>query len=132
MHGESFCGSARNVFNLMSRNYFDAVFTDLMGEFVLFVGRILGTAACTIFTMALVHGLGRHLSGMTVTVVGVIAWVIFTIFAHIVGTGVDTVFVCYLEDSERNKENLYVSPDLHKMLKQRAENDRIRQKGNNM
>jgi hypothetical protein len=82
--------------------------------------------------VGLVHALGRHLSGLTVTVVAVIAFVIFSIFSHIVGTGVDTVFVCYLEDAERNKDSLYVSPDLHRMLKQRSENDRIRQKGNNM
>lgn len=45
MHGDSFCTSAKNVFNLVSRNMFSAVVVDLLGEFVLFVGKLLGTAS---------------------------------------------------------------------------------------
>jgi hypothetical protein len=50
MHGDSFCGAARESFNLISRNFFSVAVIDLLGEFVLFVGKLLGTAACVLFT----------------------------------------------------------------------------------
>jgi len=125
MHGDNFCTSARNCCNLIARNFFSAVIVDLLGEFVLFVGKLLGTAACTIFTLAVVQSLGRQLSSVTVVMVAVIAYAIFTIFAHVVGVSVDTVLVCYLEDMERNKDStLYISPSLHKMLQQKSEKTR--------
>jgi hypothetical protein len=122
MHGDSFCTAARNCYNLISRNLFSAVVVDLLGDFVLFVGKILGTAICTIFTVLLVDSLGREVYGLTVVAVVVISFAVFNLFAHIVGVGVDTVFVCYLEDLERNGDNgtLYIDPELHRMLQDRA------------
>jgi len=121
MHGDSFCGSAKNVFNLVSRNMFSAVVVDLLGEFVLFVGKLLGTAgsvALTVVTLQLTH---RPLSPVTITVVAVGAYHIFSLFSQIVSVGVDTVMVCYLEDLERNKEGaLYMDPELHRMLQDKA------------
>jgi len=117
MHGDGFCTSAKNCFDLVSRNFFSAAIVDMLGEFVLFVGRLLGTAACTLFTIAVVQGFGRTISTVTIVMVVVISFVIFTIYAHIIGVGVDTVMVCYLEDMERNSDDaLYISPVLHKML----------------
>jgi len=122
MHGDSFCASARNCYNLISRNLFSAVVVDVLGDFVLFVGKILGTALCTMFTVLLVHGLNREVTGLTVAAVVIISFAVFNLFAHIVGVGVDAVFVCYLEDLERNGENgsLYIDPEVHKLLQDRA------------
>jgi len=121
MHGDSFCASAKNCYNLISRNLFSAVVVDFLGDFVLFVGKILGTAVCTLFTVLLVDRLDREVSALTVAAVVIVSFAVFNLFAHIVGVGVDTVFVCYLEDMERNGQNaLYIDPELHKMLQDRA------------
>jgi len=129
MHGDGFCSSAKNCFNLISRNFFSAAIVDLLGEFVLFVGKLLGTAACTIFTLGIVQTLGRQLSGVTIGMVAAVAFAIFSIFAHVVGVSVDTVMVCYLEDLERNKDGaLYISPDLHKMLQQKADKTQVEER----
>jgi hypothetical protein len=72
--------------------------------------------------VGVVQAIGRSVSSVTVVMVGVIAYAIFTIFAHVIGVGVDTVMVCYMEDLERNKDGaLYISPDLHKMLQEKSE-----------
>jgi len=98
-----------------------AVVVDVLGEFVLFVGKLLGTALCTMFTVATIDYLGRPISAVTVTLAAVISFRVFSLFASIVSVGVDTVFVCYLEDLERNQEGgLYMSPELHQMLQQKA------------
>jgi len=121
MYGEGFCTAAKNCFELISRNMFSAVVVDVLGQFVLFVGKLLGTVLCTMFTMAVVREVGRPISPITVTLVIVISYVIFEVFANIVGVGVDTVFVCYLEDLERNdKGSLYASPELQQQLTERA------------
>jgi hypothetical protein len=90
MHGEGFCTSARNCYNLISRNLFSAVVIDFLGDFVLFVGKILGTALCTAFTVGVLDSMHREVSPLTVSVVVVIAYAVFNMFAHIVGVGVDT------------------------------------------
>jgi len=121
MHGDSFCTSARNCYDLISRNMFSAVVVDFLGDFVLFVGKLLGTAICTLFTFGLLDQLGRPISPVTMTVTIIASYRIFALFASIVSVGVDTVFVCYLEDLERNKEGgLYMDPDLHRMLQEKA------------
>lgn len=120
MHGESFCNSARKSFELVSRNMFSAVVVDLLGTFVLFVGKIFGTAACTLFTVFLLEMYKLPLSAVGITLVVIVSYMIFHMYAHIMSVGVDTVFVCYLEDLERNGEQgLYITPELHVMLKEK-------------
>jgi len=132
MHGDGFCTSAKNVFNLISRNMFSAVVVDLLGEFVLFVGKLLGASLCTIFTVGIVNHLGRAISPLTVTITAFVAYQVFDLFAHIVHVGVDTIMVCYLEDLERNKDGaLYMSPELHRMLQDKATETNKSKKINN-
>lgn len=121
MHGESFLTSAKTVFELISRNSFSLVVVDFLGDFVLFVGKLLGTGVTTFATIALLHGLARPITGVTIGVVVVCSYFIFHIISHVIGVGVDTVFVCYMEDLERNKEQgLYMNQDLHRMLQTKA------------
>lgn len=121
MHGDSFCTSAKNCFNLVSRNMFSAVVVDFLGEFVLFVGKLLGTALATFLTVITLEYLHRPISAVTITLVVVISYQVFSLFASIISVGVDTVMVCYLEDMERNKEGtLYMDPELHRMLQNKA------------
>jgi len=121
MHGEGFCASARNVFNLIERNMFSAVVVDVLGEFVLLVGKLLGTAASTMFTVGIINHLGRQISPLTVVISAIVSFRVFSLFAKIIHVGVDTIMVCYLEDLERNKDGaLYMSPDLHRLLQDKV------------
>jgi len=120
MHGEPFCTSSRGTFDLISRNSFSAVIVDTLADFVLFVGKLLGTAATTIFSLFLLHVLHREISLVTILSVVVVSFVVFSLFANIVAVGVDTVLVCYLEDLERNKgSNLLIEPTLHELLQEK-------------
>lgn len=121
MHGDGFCQSAKNCYNLISRNMFTAVVVDMLGGFVLFVGKLLGTASTVMFTVGIINHLQRPLSPVTVSIIAVVAYRIFSLFSSIVHVGVDTIMVCYCEDLERNKEGaLYMSPDLHRLLQSKA------------
>jgi len=112
---------------------FSAVVVDLLGNFVLFVGKLLGTAAVTMLTVGVVHHLGRPISAVTVSVVAVVAYNVFSLFSNIVQVGVDTIMICYCEDMERNKDGaLYMSPELHNLLQNKvAESNNASKQGIN-
>jgi len=117
MHGYSFCHAARECFDLISRNFFSAVIMDTITGFVLFVGKALFTAVCTIMTVAILDAQNRPLTAVTLGLSILISFAVLHIISHVIGVSVDTVFVCYLEDLEMNKgENMYISPDLHALL----------------
>jgi len=117
VHGDSFCKSAKNCFELIDRNLFSIAVVDFFGDFVLFMGRLFGTAACVILTVGILQASDRDVSSLTLALVVVIPYLIFDLFSHIVGVSVDTVFVSYLIDLEENGENaLFVDPKLHKLL----------------
>lgn len=119
MHGYSFCKAARECFDLISRNFFSAVIMDTITGFVLFVGKLLFTALCTIITIAILDAKDKPLTPVTLGLTIIISFAVLHIISHVIGVSVDTVFVCYLEDLEMNKgENLYISPDLHAMLQE--------------
>jgi hypothetical protein len=125
MHGHSFCNAAKECFDLISRNFFSAVIMDVISGFVLFMGKLLFTAISIIMTMGIVEHLGRQLSVVTISLTGAISFVVLHIISHVIGVGINAVFVCYLEDLEANKDgNLYISPDLHRMLQDKADENR--------
>jgi len=119
MHGYSFCHAARECFELVSRNMFSAVIMDTIGGFVLFVGKALFTAICTIIAIGALEAQSRPVTAVTLTLTIAFSFIILHIISHIVGVGVDTVFICYLEDLELNKgQNMYISPDVHALLQE--------------
>jgi len=123
MYGESFCTSARNCFNLLSRNAWSAIAVDAIGDFVLFVGNLFGAALTTLVAIAIANYYHpqESVSFITIGSVALGSFFIFRFLSLIIGTGVDTVMVCYLEDLERNKDGqLMISPDLHRMISERA------------
>jgi len=101
---------------------FSTVVVDVLGEIILFIGKLLGTAVTTMFTVGIINHLGRQISPLTVTITAVVSFRVFSLFAKIIHVGVDTIMVCYLEDLERNKDGaLYMSTDLHNLLQKKSQ-----------
>jgi len=121
MHGHGFCKAAKECFDLVSRNFFTTVIMDVISGFVLFMGKILFTAISVIMTIGIIDHMGRQLSIVTVGLTGVISFIVLHIISHVIGVGINAVFICYLEDLESNKDgNVYISPDVHEMLQEKA------------
>jgi len=53
----------------------------------------------------------------------IVAFLVLTVFSNVITCAVDTVFVCYCEDLERNRENgrYIMDPSLHDQLQSAAE-----------
>jgi len=127
MHGYSFCTAAKECFDLISRNFFTTVIMDVISGFVLFMGKLLFTAISILLTIGVIDQLGRNLSVVTLTLVGVISFIVLHIISHVIGVGINAVFVCYLEDLENSKDgNLYISPDVHRMLQDKVDENRAK------
>jgi len=61
-------------------------------------------------------------SSGVMSLAAVLAFIILSVFANIISCAVDTVYVCYCEDMERNQESgrYLMDADLHAQLQEAA------------
>merc|ERR1719462_74281 len=107
----SFCKSARDAFNLLMRNLVRVVVLDSVVDFLLFLGKIvivLLTGAVSYLAFAgympdikdQIPSLNYIYTPVVFIVIG--SYVIANAFFGVYNMAVDTLFLCFLEDLERN------------------------------
>ncbi|XP_042808446.1 choline transporter-like protein 5 isoform X2 [Panthera pardus] len=129
IYGKNFCMSAREAFNLLMRNVLKVAVMDNVTDFVLILGKILvtgciGVLAFLLFTQRLptiIEGptsLNYYWVPLLTVIIGsyLVAHGFFSVYAMCV----DTIFICFLEDMERNdgstERPYYMSQSLLKIL----------------
>ncbi|NWQ72516.1 CTL2 protein, partial [Neopipo cinnamomea] len=130
IYGTNFCASARNAFFLLMRNIIRVAVLDKVTDFLFFLGKLLivgsvGILAFFFFTqrIKLVQDTAPPLNYYWVPILTVIvgSYLIAHGFFSVYGMCVDTLFLCFLEDLERNDGSAdkpyFMSPDLRKLLK---------------
>eukprot|EP01137_Pigoraptor_chileana_P004835 Opistho-2@47043 len=103
VYGYSFCGAAQKAFWLLFRNAARVAVINSIGDFCLFLGKVAIAASAGLVSMAFLHGK----SDLTYWAVPVF---LVTVFGFFVGhcfmstfeMAVDTIFLCFCEDCERN------------------------------
>ncbi|CAD7677636.1 unnamed protein product [Nyctereutes procyonoides] len=136
VYGKNFCVSAKNAFMLLMRNVVRVVVLDKVTDLLLLFGKLLvvggvGVLSFFFFT-GRIQGLGRHFENpslnyywlpIMVSILG--AYVIASGFFSVFGMCVDTLFLCFLEDLERNDGSAdrpyYMSKTLLKILSKKNE-----------
>uniref|UniRef100_A0A671RHB2 Choline transporter-like protein n=1 Tax=Sinocyclocheilus anshuiensis TaxID=1608454 RepID=A0A671RHB2_9TELE len=95
IYGKNFCRSARDAFFLLMRNVIRVVVLDKVTDFILFLGKLLIVGLVGKFST-----LDRRENEIMTVLVGsyLIAHGFFSVYAMCV----DTLFLCFLEDLERN------------------------------
>lgn len=123
MHGTSFCRSARSVFELMARNPVSVFVIDVISEFVLFVGKVCGTALIVFLTVVFLRITqpDAPIGAITITASIVISYFIFNMYSKVISTGIDATFVAYLEDLERVNIGMQMcaTDELHQLIQDR-------------
>ncbi|XP_049745088.1 choline transporter-like protein 4 [Elephas maximus indicus] len=136
IYGKNFCVSAKNAFMLLMRNVLRVVVLDKVTDLLLFFGKLLvvgGVGVLSFFFFSgRIHGLGKdfenpHLNyywlPIMTSIVG--AYVIASGFFSVFSMCVDTLFLCFLEDLERNDGSLarpyYMSKGLLQILGKKNE-----------
>jgi choline transporter-like protein 2/4/5 len=114
VYGKNFCTSAKDAFLLLMRNALRAFVLDKVTDFLLFMGKVLivgGIAAASFVFFS--GGFGDkvevpelHFYLMPVIVITVGTYFIATLFFEVYNMAVDTLFLCFLEDCERNDGSL--------------------------
>nr|XP_044605361.1 choline transporter-like protein 5 isoform X4 [Equus asinus] len=129
IYGQNFCRSARDAFNLLMRNVLKVAVMDRVTEFVLTLGKILvagciGILAFLLFTERIpmiVEGptsLNYYWVPLLTVIIGsyLIAHGFFSVYAMCI----DTIFICFCEDLERNdgsaEKPYFIAPTLHGIL----------------
>ncbi|XP_070447943.1 choline transporter-like protein 5 isoform X3 [Equus przewalskii] len=133
IYGQNFCRSARDAFNLLMRNVLKVAVMDRVTEFVLTLGKILvagciGILAFLLFTERIpmiVEGptsLNYYWVPLLTVIIGsyLIAHGFFSVYAMCI----DTIFICFLEDLERNDGSTarpyYMSQSLLKIMSKQS------------
>nr|XP_040047524.1 choline transporter-like protein 2 isoform X1 [Gasterosteus aculeatus aculeatus] len=129
IYGKSFCTSARDAFLLLMRNMIRVAVLDKVTDFLLFLGKLLIVGLVGIFAFFFFSGRVKafentapHLNYYWVPILTVVvgSYLIAHGFFSVYAMCVDTLFLCFLEDLERNDgsaERPYLMPEsLRKVL----------------
>uniref|UniRef100_A0A3Q1MBM9 Choline transporter-like protein n=1 Tax=Bos taurus TaxID=9913 RepID=A0A3Q1MBM9_BOVIN len=131
IYGKNFCVSAKNAFMLLMRNIVRVVVLDKVTDLLLFFGKLLVVGGVGVLSFFFFTGripsLGKTFENpqlnyywlpIMVSILG--AYLIASGFFSVFGMCVDTLFLCFLEDLERNDGSAdrpyYMSKSLLKIL----------------
>jgi len=126
--GTNFCKSAQSAFNLLMRNLVRVAVLDRVVDFLLFLGKlviVLITGAVSYLAFAgyfpdikdQIPALNYFFTPIVFIVIG--SYFIASSFFSVYAMAVDTLFLCFLEDMERNDrpgQKLYMPISLKKIL----------------
>ncbi|XP_031621563.1 CTL-like protein 2 isoform X2 [Contarinia nasturtii] len=124
IHGKPFCSSARDAFNLLMRNFLRVVALDKVTEFLFFLTKILitvgmGAVTYVYFTSERYDDKLNYVQ-VPVVIVMFATYLIASVFFGVYSMCVDTLFLCFLEDCERNdgseEKPYFMSKQLMKIL----------------
>ncbi|XP_067354710.1 choline transporter-like protein 2 isoform X3 [Channa argus] len=134
VYGKNFCTSARDAFFLLMRNIVRVAVLDKVTDFLLFLGKLLIVGIVGIFSFFFFSGrikavenaapsLNYYWVPILTVVVG--SYLIAHGFFSVYGMCVDTLFLCFLEDLERNdgsaERPYFMSQNLLSLLKKSNE-----------
>ncbi|XP_052224433.1 choline transporter-like protein 2 isoform X2 [Dreissena polymorpha] len=111
VHGKNFCSSAKSAFMLILRNVVRVMVVDKVTDFLLLIGKLLVVGGVAIASYFFFDGrisfLKTYQPSLNFYVVPVVlvtigSYVIASCFFSVYSMAVDTLFLCFLEDLERN------------------------------
>lgn len=103
MHGYNFFGGCKAAFGLLLRNAARATAINWVGDFTLFLGRVLVAALVSSVSIFIL----KRNEDITFFIVPafcifVMSWIASGAFTSVFEMGIDATFMCFLEDEERN------------------------------
>lgn len=129
VYGENFCTSAKDAFNLIMRNVLRTAVLDKAADFLLLISKLVVVGATGVLSFYFFSGkisifgyrtpeLNYYLIPVIIITFG--SFIIATVFFDVYSMAVDTLFLCFLEDCERNDGSTdrpyYMSKQLMKIL----------------
>ena len=120
IHGYNFWNGAKNAFLLIVRNCARVATLNWVGDFTLFLGRVFVSAGVTAFALWLFKRNEKvQFFIVPAAITFVMCYFATGAFTSIYEIAIDSTFVCYMEDCERNdglENKRYADDDLSKMI----------------
>ncbi|XP_001602653.1 CTL-like protein 2 isoform X1 [Nasonia vitripennis] len=123
VHGKGFCRSARDAFNLLMRNVIRVVVINKITGWLLLLGKLLITGLTVAATWWYYTNKGKddvYYWEVPAVMTAIASFLIATVFFKVHAAAIDTLFLCFLEDCERNdgtdSRPYYMSKRLRKLL----------------
>ncbi|CAB3236907.1 unnamed protein product [Arctia plantaginis] len=129
VYGYNFCKSAREAFSLLMRNIVRTVVLDKVTDFIFFLSKLLisigvGVATYYLLESKFLHNITKmqmlHYNYIPATILSIATYLICTIYFKVYEMAVDTLFLCFLEDCERNdgspEKPYFMSKNLMRIL----------------
>ncbi|CAK8684737.1 unnamed protein product [Clavelina lepadiformis] len=126
VYGKNFCWSAKEAFKLLMRNILRVVVLDKVTDFILFMGKLIVTVGMGALSWAFftdkfpIRGPSLNYYWLMIIVIAVGTYFVASGFFNTFAMAVDTIFLCFLEDLERNdgseQKPYYMSKGLMKVL----------------
>nr|XP_018910592.1 PREDICTED: CTL-like protein 2 isoform X1 [Bemisia tabaci] len=126
IHGSNFTRSAKDAFGLLSRNAIRVVVLDQVTSLLFFIGKVVITGIMVgimyYFLMIRPNDVMTSLNypGVPIIFVAIFSFLIASMFFKVYTMAIETLFLCFCEDSERNdgtaNRPYYMSKSLRKIL----------------
>ncbi|EAX96608.1 hypothetical protein TVAG_140970 [Trichomonas vaginalis G3] len=114
IHGYNFWQGACKAFGLILRNPVRATTVNFVGDFMLFLGRVFVAAicaGCSLLWFKRINNLYYYY--IPAIFVFILSYIVSGTFTSLFEMGIDSCFMCVLEDEERNKgSQRFAPPDL--------------------
>uniref|UniRef100_A0A8C5D4J4 Choline transporter-like protein n=1 Tax=Gouania willdenowi TaxID=441366 RepID=A0A8C5D4J4_GOUWI len=128
IYGKNFCTSSKDAFFLLMRNVLRVAVLDRVTDFLLFLGKLLIAGSVGSLLFECVFFYLSHYSTLPYCLFQTVifgSYMIANGFFNVFTMCVDTLFLCFCEDLERNDGSssrpYYMSPGLHKILRKQEE-----------
>lgn len=136
IRGRNFCFSAKDAFFLLTRNCLRVFVLDMVTDLVLLISKLVVVASVGVLAYFFFnHGItfldnwvpNLNYSLTPVVVLVLLSYIISTVFFTVYEMGVDTIFLCFLEDLEMNDGSpgkpYFMSKGLRKILHKRNQSE---------
>uniref|UniRef100_A0A182PBV3 Choline transporter-like protein n=1 Tax=Anopheles epiroticus TaxID=199890 RepID=A0A182PBV3_9DIPT len=124
IYGKNFCSSAKDAFSLLTRNVLRVIALDKVTGFLFFLSKLLLASAMAAVTYTYYDSelskTALNFLFVPAVLVFIGTYIIASIFFSVYSVAVDTLFLCFLEDIERNdgspERPFFMSKGLQKIL----------------
>lgn len=135
IYGYSFCKAARAAFFLILRNILRIAAVNMVGDFVLLMGKLFVTVFTTfICYLVLAYALSSHeTTGIVgpLILVALLSFFIACMFTEIFGMAIETILCCYIADEEMfPPEKRYADGPLRSAIQKTASSVQVTPAGN--
>ncbi|KAJ3105785.1 hypothetical protein HDU96_008442 [Phlyctochytrium bullatum] len=122
--GKSFCWSCAAAFGLIIRNGLKLIAVDLVSDFVLMLSKLVVTVMNTMAFYGILWWKQKDLEIQMIygplIIIALVTYIVCSCLLSVYSMGIDTIFMSFLEDSERNNGSperpYYMSDSLKKII----------------